>query len=111
MDCKKVLNLKHVTETSAGGKASDRRGRLSRSALTAEGAEEARIGTRQRTGVVVLVDLADVADAVGAGSVGRSIGASEEGTSGSLLDGSLDVLEQVTLGEDLGLVAGLKGVS
>lgn len=52
-----------------------------------------------------------MANAVGAGSVSRSVGAGEDGASRTLLDSSLDVLEQVALGEDLGVVAGLEGVT
>lgn len=98
-------------ETSAGSKASNVGNGLGLSSLTAEGAEEARVGTGESTGVVVLVDLADVAEAAGAGSVGGSIGAGKDCAGRTLLDSGLDVLEQVALSDDLGLVAGLEGVA
>jgi hypothetical protein len=98
-------------ETSAGSKTSDVGNGLGLSSLTAEGAEEAGVGTRESARVVELVNLANVAEAAGAGSVGRSIGAGEDLAGGTLLDSGLDVLEQVALGDDLGLVAGLEGVA
>jgi hypothetical protein len=99
------------SETSTGSKASDGRNRLSLSTLSTERAEEARIGTRQRTGVIVLVNLANVTNIAGASSVGGSIRAGKDGTGRSLLDSGLDVLEEVSLGENLGFVAGLEGVA
>lgn len=52
-----------------------------------------------------------MANTAGAGSVGGSIRAGKDGAGGSLLDSSLDVLEEVALCENLGLVAGLEGVA
>lgn len=107
------LSFLQVTLTSV---ASDARGnlrvRISRgNVLALELGQEASVSLVEGTRVTEAVDLAVTAEVRRALSVGVGVGRSKELAVNGVLDGGGDVLEDVTLSEDVAALTDLEGVA
>lgn len=79
--------------------------------LALEVGQEALVSLVELAGAAESVDLAGAAEVGRAGGVGAGVGGGEEGPVDGVLGDDVDVLEDVTLGENVATLADLEGVA